>query len=90
MARLGNCRQIIGVRQSECGFDPWVVMTSATAMAATGNDGPYNSYLKAKGYDRTIWAVYANGSVEDGRLASGWFIENDRPISAKRTAKRRG
>ena len=57
------------------------------------NDGPYNSYLKAKGYDTdNPWAIYANGSVENGRLASGWFVKmpTSRPTSAKRTAKRPG
>ena len=82
MARLGIAPDsIIGVRQSECGFDPWVRDDGLHGNAYGGdygdNDGPYNRYLKDKGYDTdNPWAVYANGSVEDGKLASGWFIEN--------------
>ncbi|MGC6454572.1 MAG: sulfatase-like hydrolase/transferase [Candidatus Puniceispirillaceae bacterium] len=90
MARLGIAADsIIGVRQSECGFDPWVRDDGLHGNAYGGdygdNDGPYNSYLKAKGYDTdNPWAVYANGSVEDGRLASGWFIENaDKPANIR-------
>ena len=90
MARLGIAADsIIGVRQSECGFDPWVRDDGLHGNAAWGdygeNDGPYNSYLKAKGYDTdNPWAIYANGSVENGRLASGWFLENaDKPANIR-------
>lgn len=90
MARLGIAPDsIIGVRQSECGFDPWVRDDGLHGNAYGGdygdNDGPYNRYLKAKGYDTdNPWAVYANGSVEGGRLASGWFIENaDKPANIR-------
>lgn len=88
MARLGIDKDsIIGVRQSECGFDPWVRDDGLHGNAAWGeygdNDGPYNTYLKNKGYDTdNPWAIYANGSVENGKLASGWFIENaDKPAN---------
>lgn len=88
MARLGIPKEsIIGVRQSECGFDPWVRDDGLHGNAAWGkygeNDGPYNTYLKSKGYDTdNPWAIYANGSVENGRLASGWFLENaDKPAN---------
>lgn len=88
MARLGIDKgSIIGVRQSECGFDPWVRDDGLHGNAAWGaygeNDGPYNSYLKSKGYDTdNPWAIYANGSVEGGELASGWFLENaDKPAN---------
>ena len=88
MARLGiEPDSIIGVRQSECGFDPWVRDDGLHGMAYDGNygenDGAYNTYLKNRGYDtENLWAIYANGSVEDGQLASGWFIENaDKPAS---------
>ena len=90
MARLGIAPDsIIGVRQSECGFDPWVRDDGLHGNAYGGdygdNDGPYNRYLKDKGYDTdNPWAVYANGSVEDGKLASGWFIENaDKPANIR-------
>lgn len=88
MARLGIEKgSIIGVRQSECGFDPWVRDDGLHGNAAWGaygeNNGPYNTYLKSKGYDtENPWAIYANGSVEDGKLASGWFLENaDKPAN---------
>ena len=88
MARLGIPKDsIIGVRQSECGFDPWVRDDGLHGNAAWGsygeNDGPYNSYLKSKGYDtENPWAIYANGSVDNGKLASGWFLENaDKPAN---------
>ena len=90
MARLGIPRDsIIGVRQSECGFDPWVRDDGLHGNGWDGdygeNDGPYNRYLKEKGYDTdNPWATYANGSVENGRLASGWFIENaDKPANIR-------
>jgi len=90
MARLGIAPDsIIGVRQSECGFDPWIRDDGLHGNAYGGdygdNDGPYNRYLKDKGYDsENPWAIYANGSVEDGKLASGWFIENaDKPANIR-------
>jgi len=90
MARLGIAKDsIIGVRQSECGFDPWVRDDGLHGNAYGGsygdNDGPYNSYLKSRGYDTdNPWAIYANGSVTNGRLASGWFIENaDKPANIR-------
>lgn len=88
MARLGIDKDsVIGVRQSECGFDPWVRDDGLHGNAHGGcygeNDGPYNTYLKNKGYDTdNPWAVYANGSVNEGKLASGWFLENaDKPAN---------
>ncbi len=82
MARLRIPRDsIIGVRQSKCGFDPWVRDDRLHGNGSDDdygeNDGPYNRYLREKGYDTAHpWAKYANGSVENGRLDSGWFIEN--------------
>ena len=88
MARLGiPSDSIIGVRQAECGFDPWVRDDGLHGNGWDGdygeNDGPYNRYLKEKGYDTdNPWATYANGSVENGRIASGWYIENaDKPAN---------
>lgn len=88
MARLGiDEGSIIGVRQAECGFDPYIRDDGLHGNAYAGeygdNDGPYNTYLKGKGYDTdNPWAIYANGSVEDGKLASGWFVEHaDKPAN---------
>ena len=90
MARLGiPSDSIIGVRQAECGFDPWVRDDGLHGNGWEGdygeNDGPYNRYLKEKGYDTdNPWATYANGSVENGRIASGWYIENaDKPANIR-------
>ncbi|MEL6619862.1 MAG: sulfatase-like hydrolase/transferase [Pseudomonadota bacterium] len=82
MARLGlDPDSIIGVRQSECGFDPVV---RDDGLWAEGPDGfyderrsPYNEYLKSQGYDGTNpWADYANAGIKDGQIASGWFFDN--------------
>ena len=88
MARLGIDKgSLIGVRQSECGFDPWVRDDGLHGNGPSGNygenDGAYNTYLKNKGYDGdNPWADYANGSIENGKLASGWFLENaDKPAN---------
>ena len=90
LARLGIAADsIIGVRQAECGFDPWVRDDGLHGNGWDGdygeNDAPYNRYLKEKGYDTdNPWATYANGSVENGRLASGWYIENaDKPANIR-------
>jgi len=88
MERLGIEKgSVIGVRQKECGFDPWARDDGLHGHTSQGQYGdkesPYNSYLKSKGYDgENPWADYANASVENGRMASGWFIENaDKPAN---------
>ncbi|MFW8595680.1 sulfatase-like hydrolase/transferase [Cribrihabitans neustonicus] len=82
MARLGLAPDsVIGVRQAECGFDPYV---RDDGLWAEGPDGfydprrsPYNEYLKAKGYPGdNPWADFANAGVEGGDIASGWFMVN--------------
>ncbi|WP_299369864.1 sulfatase-like hydrolase/transferase [uncultured Tateyamaria sp.] len=82
MARLGlDPDSVIGVRTSECGFDPWV---RDDGLWAQGPDGfyddktsPYNEYLKSKGYDgENPWADYANAGIRDGQIASGWMFDN--------------
>ena len=82
LERLGiDTGSVIGVRQAECGFDPFV---RDDGLWAEGPDGfyderrsPYNEYLKSKGYDGTNpWADYANAGVKDGQIASGWFFDN--------------
>ncbi|MEP1964043.1 sulfatase-like hydrolase/transferase [Tateyamaria sp.] len=82
MERLGlDPDGVIGVRQSECGFDPWV---RDDGLWAQGPDGfydekrsPYNEYLKSKGYDGdNPWADYANAGIKDDQIASGWMFDN--------------
>ncbi len=82
MARLGlSADSVIGVRQSECGFDPWV---RDDGLWAQGPDGfydekrsPYNEYLKSQGYDgENPWADYANAGIKDDQIASGWMFDH--------------
>ena len=91
MARLGLAPDSeIGVRQSECGFDPWV---RDDGLWGQGPDGfydekrsPYNEYLKSKGYaSDNPWADFANAGVDEaGDIASGWMFTNaDRPANIR-------
>lgn len=82
MQRLGLAPDsIIGARQAECGFD---VFVRDDGLWAQGPDGfydekhsPYNEYLKSKGYDGdNPWADYANAGIDNGEIASGWFLHN--------------
>lgn len=88
MERLGLARDsVIGARQAECGFDVWA---RDDGLWAQGPDGfydakrsPYNEYLKSKGYPgENPWNDFANSGVEDGDIASGWFMANaDKPAN---------
>lgn len=88
MRRLGLAPDsVIGVRQSECGFDPWV---RDDGLWAEGPDGfydakrsPYNEYLKSKGYPGdNPWGDFANAGVTGDDIASGWFMVNaDKPAN---------
>ncbi|MEL7098616.1 MAG: sulfatase-like hydrolase/transferase [Pseudomonadota bacterium] len=90
MARLGlEPDSIIGARQAECGFDTWV---RDDGLWAEGPDGfyderrsPYNEYLKSKGYPgENPWTQHANAGIEDGEVASGWFMQNaDKPANIR-------
>lgn len=81
MARLGlSADSVIGARQAECGFDPWI---RDDGLWAEGPDGfyderrsPYNEYLKSKGYaSDNPWADFANAGLDDaGNIASGWMF----------------
>jgi len=82
MERLGLAPDsVIGARQAECGFDVWA---RDDGLWAEGPDGfydakrsPYNEYLKSKGYPGdNPWNTFANSGVEDGDIASGWFMAN--------------
>ncbi len=82
MERLGlDADSIIGVRQSECGFDAWVRDDGLWAEGPDGfydqNRSPYNAYLREKGYEaENPWANNANAGVEDDQIASGWILGN--------------
>ncbi|SHH86106.1 sulfatase-like hydrolase/transferase [Marivita hallyeonensis] len=82
MERLGlSPDSVIGARQADCGFDVWC---RDDGLWAEGPDGPYdqkrspyNEYLKSKGYaGGNPWADHANAGVENGEIASGWFMKN--------------
>ncbi|AUQ57313.1 sulfatase [Phaeobacter inhibens] len=88
LQRLGLAPDsLIGVRQTECGFDPFV---RDDGLWAEGPDGfyddkrsPYNEYLKSKGYPgENPWSDFANAGTEGQDVASGWFMVNaDKPAN---------
>ncbi|UWR61105.1 sulfatase-like hydrolase/transferase [Phaeobacter inhibens] len=88
LQRLGLAPDsLIGVRQTECGFDPFV---RDDGLWAEGPDGfyddkrsPYNEYLKSKGYPgENPWSDFANAGTEGRDVASGWFMVNaDKPAN---------
>ena len=90
MERLGlSPDSVIGARQAECGFDTWI---RDDGLWGQGPDGfyderrsPYNEYLKSRGYSGdNPWADFANASVEDGQIASGWMFRNaDKPANVR-------
>jgi arylsulfatase A-like enzyme len=85
MERLGiDPQSIIGVRVSECGFDPF---DRDDGLHAEGPDGRYDPqlpryerYLNEKGYGgANPWHDWANAAEgEDGALASGWAMRHAR------------
>ena len=85
MDRLGiDPRSIIGVRVSECGFDPY---ERDDGMHPHGPGGSYdlqqpryNAYLNEKGYlGENPWHDWANSAQgDDNRLASGWAMRHAR------------
>ena len=85
MRRLGiDPRSIIGVRVSECGFDPYERDDGLHAVGPDGRYDPmqprYNRYLSEKGYSGgNPWHDWANAAEgEDGDIASGWAMRNAR------------
>jgi len=84
MERLGvDPQSIIGVRLSECGFEPY---ERDDGLWAEGPDGAYdprscayNAYLNAKGYaGANPWHDWANAAEGEGGLASGWAMRHAR------------
>ena len=85
MARLGiDPGSIIGVRVSECGFEPY---ERDDGLHGFGPDGRfdarkprYNDYLNEKGYSGdNPWHDWANAADGEGnRLASGWAMRHAR------------
>jgi arylsulfatase A-like enzyme len=85
MRRLGiDPASIVGVRVSECGFDPF---DRDDGLHAEGPDGRYDPqrpryerWLKDKGYGAgNPWHDWANAAQGEGNaLASGWAMRNAR------------
>ncbi len=84
MERLGVAPDsIIGVRVSECGFDPYERDDGLHGRGPAG--GPrkqprYNRYLNEQGYaGENPWHDWANSAEgEDGSIASGWAMRHAR------------
>ncbi len=85
MQRLGiDPDSIIGVRVSECGFDPYERDDGLHGVGPNGRYDPqiprYNQYLNDKGYGGdNPWHDWANAADGDGNaLASGWAMRHAR------------
>jgi arylsulfatase A-like enzyme len=85
MERLGiDPDSIIGVRVSECGFDPYERDDGLHGLGPGGRYDPqlprYNSYLNEKGYGGdNPWHDWANAAQGEGNaLASGWAMRHAR------------
>ena len=82
MQRLGvDPKSIIGVRVSECGFDPFERDDGLHGLGPDGRSGAsprYNTWLNDKGYSGdNPWADWANAADGDGNaLASGWAMRH--------------
>jgi arylsulfatase A-like enzyme len=83
MERLGiDPESIIGVRVSECGFDPFERDDGLHGVGPDGRYDPkqprYNDYLRDKGYQGdNPWHDWANSAVGDGnQIASGWAMRH--------------
>jgi arylsulfatase A-like enzyme len=86
MARLGiSPDSIIGVRVSECGFDPYERDDGLHSKGIEGRYDPnlprYEQYLRDKGYDsENPWHDYANSVEIEGKPTSGWYNKHaDKP-----------
>ncbi|MGD9924084.1 MAG: alkaline phosphatase family protein [Pseudorhodoplanes sp.] len=85
MERLGiDPQSIIGVRVSECGFDPYERDDGLHGVGPDGRYEPrkprYNDWLNERGYPGdNPWHDFANAADGDGNaLASGWAMRHAR------------
>lgn len=83
MERLGiDPDSIIGVRVSECGFDPFERDDGLHGVGPDGRYDPklprYNEYLRDKGYaGDNPWHDWANAATGEGnKIASGWAMRH--------------
>jgi len=83
MARLGiDPTSRIGVRISECGFDPYERDDGIHPYSGHEPDPPYNHFAREQGLEaENPWEEYANAALGDNdELLSGWFLKYaDRP-----------
>jgi arylsulfatase A-like enzyme len=83
MARLGiDAGSVIGVRLSECGFEPFERDDGLHPDGPYSPDPAYDAYLRAKGFaGDNPWEQWANsGEGPDGSLQSGWLWSHaDKP-----------
>ena len=83
MERLGiEPDSVIGVRVSECGFEPYERDDGLHPDGPYSPDPAYDSYLRDKGYEaENPWEHLANsGQAADGSLQNGWLYSHaDKP-----------
>ena len=83
MARLGiDPKSRIGVRISECGFDPYERDDGLHPYSGHEPNPPYNDFARDNGLDaQNPWEEYANAALgENDELLSGWFLKySNRP-----------
>ena len=83
MERLGiDPNSIIGVAQSECGFEPYERDDGLHPTRPGGQRPRYDAYLTDQGYDgENPWEQWANsGAAPDGTLHNGWLLNHaDKP-----------
>ncbi len=80
MTRLGiDPDSVIGVRVSECGFEPYERDDGLHPdRPYYGRDPAYDQYLRAHGFEaENPWHEWANSAIEPetGELRSGWFLK---------------
>lgn len=79
MDRLGiDPASIIGVRVSECGFEPYERDDGLHPDGPYSPDPDYDAYLRAEGFQaENPWEHWANsGQAEDGSLQNGWLYSH--------------
>ncbi|MEY1554957.1 sulfatase-like hydrolase/transferase [Yoonia sp. R2331] len=81
MAWLGiDPKSEIGVRRSECGFEPFERDDGLHPDSARQQWSAYDDYLVAHGYESdNPWEDFANSGLDDdGELLSAWLLKNSR------------
>ncbi len=78
MARMGiDPQSAIGIRISECGFDPYERDDGLHPFSGHDPDPHYNQYLREHGFGGdNPWEAWANTVTDtDGSQHSGWFLK---------------